>query len=359
MKNHLVYLLFIFTSLVRADDSRDELIVQTVLKLESFNYDESSDKVKASINRYLNRNLGKGDYFALVEKFAIKDQLVNLTSLSTGDEVNPEAIGLLVKLGGEVAISKSLEVKGESRIKFIKALGTVNSPIAVKALSAVIQNKIDVDANNAATSLTKTSLGQLEIMELIGDKKISSKLVEKILPGLVSSADPEVRKMALKINDNNKGKISLKKYNIKSLITKRGSVTKGKQVYMKACFTCHKSGDIGIDFGPALTEIGDKLAREAMYVSIIDPNEAISFGYEGFNVKTKSGSTLVGYIISDSDDELVMKVPGGVSVTTKKSEIFSKDKIDGSLMPEGLIASITEEELVDLVEYLMTLKKDK
>ena len=37
--------------------------------------------------------------------------------------------------------------------------------------------------------------------------------------------------------------------------------------------------------------------------------------------------------------------------------IFSKDKIDGSLMPEGLIASITEEELVDLVEYLMTLKK--
>ncbi len=357
MKNHLVYLLLIFTSLARADETRDELIVQTVLKLESFNYDESSDKVKASINRYLNRNLGKGEYFTLVEKFSIKDQLENLTSLSTGDKGNPEAIGLLVKLGGEIAISKTLEVEGESRSKFIKALGTVNSPIAVKALSEVIQNKIDVDANIAATSLTKTALGQLEIIELIGDNKISSKLVKNILPELVSSADPEVRKMALKLNDNDNGKISLKKYNIKSLITKRGSVKKGKQVYIKACFTCHKSGDIGIDFGPALTEIGDKLAREAMYVSIIDPNAAISFGYEGFNIKTKSGSTLVGYIISDSDDELVMKVPGGVSVTTKKSEIFSKNKIDGSLMPEGIIASITEEELVDLVEYLMTLKK--
>ena len=357
MKNHLVYLLFIFTSLARADESRDELIVQTVLKLESFNYDESSDKVKASINRYLNRNLGKGDYFTLVEKFAIKDQLENLTSLSTGDKGNPEAIGLLVKLGGEIAISKTLEIKGESRIKFIKALGTVNSPIAVKALSEVIQNKIDVDANIAATALTKTALGQLEIIELIGDNKISSELVKNILPELISSVDPEVRKMALKLNDDNNENISLGKYNVKNLITKRGSVNKGKQVYMKACFTCHKSGDIGIDFGPALTEIGDKLAREAMYVSIIDPNEAISFGYEGFNVKTKSGSTLVGYIISDSDDELVMKVPGGVSVTTKKSEIFSKDKIDGSLMPEGLIASMTEDELVDLVEYLMTLKK--
>ena len=350
-------MLLIFTSLARADESRDELIVQTVLKLESFNYDESSDKVKASINRYLNRNLGKGDYFTLVEKFAIKDQLENLTSLSTGDKGNPEAIGLLVKLGGEIAISKTLEIKGESRIKFIKALGTVNSPTAVKALSEVIQNKIDVDANIAATALTKTALGQLEIIELIGDNKISSELVKNILPELISSVDPEVRKMALKLNYDNNENISLEKYNVKNLITKRGSVNKGKQVYMKACFTCHKSGDIGIDFGPALTEIGDKLAREAMYVSIIDPNEAISFGYEGFNVKTKSGSTLVGYIISDSDDELVMKVPGGVSVTTKKSEIFSKDKIDGSLMPEGLIASMTEDELVDLVEYLMTLKK--
>lgn len=357
MKNHLVYLLFIFTSLARADESRDELIVQTVLKLESFNYDESSDKVKASINRYLNRNLGKGDYFTLVEKFSIRDQLQNLTSLSIGDKVNPQAISLLVKLGGRMAVSESLDVNGESRIKFIKALGTVNSPVAVKALSEILQNKIEIDVNTAATALTKTALGQLELIELIGDNKISSKLVKNILPDLVSSADPEVRKMALKLNDNNNGKISLKKYNIKSLMTKRGIVKKGKQVYMKACFTCHKSGDIGIDFGPALTEIGDKLAREAMYVSIIDPNEAISFGYEGFNVKTKSGSTLIGYIISDSDDELVMKVPGGVSVTTKKSEIFSKDKIEGSLMPEGLIASISEEELVDLVEYLMTLKK--
>ena len=357
MKNHLVYLLFIFTSLARADESRDELIVQTVLKLESFNYDESSDKVKASINRYLNRNLGKGDYFTLVEKFSIRDQLQNLTSLSIGDKVNPQAISLLVKLGGRMAISESLDVNGESRIKFIKALGTVNSPVAVKALSEILQNKIEIDLNTAATALTKTALGQLELIELIGDNKISSKLVKNILPDLFSSADPEVRKMALKLNDNNNGKISLKKYNIKSLMSKRGIVKKGKQVYMKACFTCHKSGDIGIDFGPALTEIGDKLAREAMYVSIIDPNEAISFGYEGFNVKTKSGSTLIGYIISDSDDELVMKVPGGVSVTTKKSEIFSKDKIDGSLMPEGLIASISEEELVDLVEYLMTLKK--
>ena len=119
----------------------------------------------------------------------------------------------------------------------------------------------------------------------------------------------------------------------------------------------HKAGDVGIDFGPALTEIGDKLAREAMYLSIIEPNQAISFGFEGYSVKTKTGLTLIGYITSESANELVMKVPGGVTVTTNKSDIISKVPINGSLMPEGLVDSMSKQELVDLVEYLMTLKK--
>jgi putative heme-binding domain-containing protein len=126
---------------------------------------------------------------------------------------------------------------------------------------------------------------------------------------------------------------------------------------MKSCFTCHKAGDIGIDFGPALTEIGDKLAREAMYLSIIKPSQAISFGYEGFNIKTKNGLALIGYITSDSDKELVVRVPGGALIPTAKSDILAKTAIKGSLMPEGLVSTMTENELVDLVEYLMTLKK--
>ena len=144
---------------------------------------------------------------------------------------------------------------------------------------------------------------------------------------------------------------------LKDLVSLRGDVKKGGIVYLRACFTCHKVGEKGIDFGPALTEIGDKLAREAMYVSIISPSQAISFGYEGFTVKTKKGATLIGYIVSDADNELTMKVPGGAAVSTQKSEIESRVPLSVSLMPSGLVATMTKDELVDLVEYLMSLKK--
>ena len=112
-----------------------------------------------------------------------------------------------------------------------------------------------------------------------------------------------------------------------------------------------------IDFGPGLGEIGDKLAREAFYESILDPSGAISFGYEGFVVATKAGASYVGFVASDGESELGLKVPGGALVTLKREEIASQTPLPVSLMPAGLAATMSQAELVDLVEYLTTLKK--
>ena len=110
-------------------------------------------------------------------------------------------------------------------------------------------------------------------------------------------------------------------------------MTNGHAVYAKICFACHKVNDEGIDFGPALSEIGSKLPKEALYASIIDPNAAISFGFEGWEVKTKKGDTYVGMVAGETDAELSLKTPGGVIVKTPKSEISARKKMDISLMP--------------------------
>jgi hypothetical protein len=43
--------------------------------------------------------------------------------------------------------------------------------------------------------------------------------------------------------------------------------------------------------------------------------------------------------------------------TVLKEKIQSRTKLESSLMPSNLQATMTEQELVDLVEYLITLKK--
>jgi putative heme-binding domain-containing protein len=144
---------------------------------------------------------------------------------------------------------------------------------------------------------------------------------------------------------------------IAELAKRTGDPAKGQLVFMSYCFTCHQVNGVGIDFGPALSEIGSKLAREAIYDAILNPSAAISFGFEGFEVKTKTGDTFIGMVASDTADELALKVPGGVIQKTPKSGILSKTPLGVSLMTPGLQTVMEESQLVDLVEYLAGLKK--
>ena len=102
-----------------ADEARDALIVQTVLKLETFDYEKSSEKVKGSIQRYLKKNLGSEVYFNLVDRFSIISQRDNLINLSADETVNSRAVALLEKLGGVESINKGLKLNGDKRTKTI------------------------------------------------------------------------------------------------------------------------------------------------------------------------------------------------------------------------------------------------
>ena len=57
------------------------------------------------------------------------------------------------------------------------------------------------------------------------------------------------------------------------------------------CVTCHKVGTTGYDFGPTLTEIGSKFPKEGLLDAIVHPSAGIGFGYEGWELKMKDGSS--------------------------------------------------------------------
>ena len=126
--------------------------------------------------------------------------------------------------------------------------------------------------------------------------------------------------------------------------------------FQKFCFACHKAGDLGIDFGPGLSEIGDKLPKSELLLAIVKPNAGISFDYEGWTIETKQGSVLAG-IVTESDEGLTVRMAGGVSQKVKNSDVAKRTKMKISLMPEGLHLAMSESELIDLVEFLSALKK--
>lgn len=144
------------------------------------------------------------------------------------------------------------------------------------------------------------------------------------------------------------------------LLQRTGDPANGAAVFRRdnvGCIKCHQVRGEGIDFGPNLSEIGTKLGKDALYESILDPSAGIAFGYEAWEIELKNGDEAYGLISSETEDEITVKAVGGVTTRYKKSDIANRTKQKLSIMPAGLQQNMSAQEIVDLVEYLASLKK--
>ena len=137
-------------------------------------------------------------------------------------------------------------------------------------------------------------------------------------------------------------------------------IAKGKAIAERAessCVTCHRIGAVGADFGPGLSEISAKLPKEAIYDAIVNPNAGVTMGFETTQLALKDGGAAMGFVRSETAQEVVLALPGGATQKFAKANIAKRDKLATSMMPSGLNQAFTQDDLVNLVEYLASLKK--
>lgn len=143
------------------------------------------------------------------------------------------------------------------------------------------------------------------------------------------------------------------------LLAMTGDVTRGAEVValpQTACLLCHKVGERGVDFGPALTEIGNKLSREGLFEAILDPAASISHGYKGMQITLKAGGARTGFLVSETGTEIGLREPSGIVTRIPLVEIEKREELPGSMMPAGLDRAMSAAQLADLVAYLASLK---
>ena len=141
-----------------------------------------------------------------------------------------------------------------------------------------------------------------------------------------------------------------------------GNPVAGKKVFessVTGCVACHRVGDVkpaGFEKGPELTAVGAGLQIELIVESIIWPKRQIKEGYEATTLTLDLGDTISGYVIGDSNGVTrIRDVASGKVVEVANNSIEQRAKM-GTLMPEGLTAYLSDEELRDLVAYLASLK---
>jgi len=131
----------------------------------------------------------------------------------------------------------------------------------------------------------------------------------------------------------------------------------GKNMFAATlCKTCHAMRGEGGAIGPDLTQLGTRFSAEDMIVHILDPNKEISDQYAATVFEMADGKSITGTIINENEKEITLSqnpFSPNITRTISKSDVKARKRSTVSLMPPGLIYTLGEDELKDLVAYLV------
>jgi len=136
---------------------------------------------------------------------------------------------------------------------------------------------------------------------------------------------------------------------------KGGNPDNGRHVFRRICANCHKVGSEGAELGPDMTKVASRLVPYKLVESLVDPNADVDEKYLSTLVITDDGRSITGLLVSETPEELVIydgKDRRKIPVAT----IEERAKLKQSSMPEGLAATLSPNELLDVVEFMRTLK---
>ena len=347
-----------------AQRAQDATIVETVLRIEGFDLNSSS-KAKAAVLRYLRTQRGTPRYLELVERFELREtagELLKLAIEKPADTVGVGAARLLLKFEQTKLFKKVIDGKDQTAaIAVVTALGHVgNNDSMALVLPLVTAADRGLPIRSAAAIAVGRNLnGQRELLALVVAKKLPADLNFSVANILHASLDEQIRAQAIKLLKLPQAAGSKPLPPVSVLVKLRGNAARGKVLFAgkATCAKCHTAGGAGKEVGPDLSEIGGKLSREAMYTSILDPSAGISHNYETYLLATVDGNVLSGILLSRTQESVTIKTAEGIvrSIPADQIEEIKKQKI--SLMPAGLVKALTRDDLVDVVEYLRTLKK--
>ena len=204
-----------------------------------------------------------------------------------------------------------------------------------------------------AQAMAENAIGGQMLLSMRAENILPSELFPEVEALIFNNPDLGVRVQAANYF---KKPGSGKTYPISAIAKMKGNTLSGDSLFSKNCSSCHRIKNKGMAIGPDLSNIKNKFQREALLDAIVNPNAGIVFGYEAWLITTKSRDSFFGFLLADGAQAVGIKDLSGVKHTIPTSTIASRQKQSNSLMPEPSSLGLTDQNLADVVEYLMMIK---
>ncbi len=125
--------------------------------------------------------------------------------------------------------------------------------------------------------------------------------------------------------------------------------------FVTSCAACHRFDNYGGDIGPDLSSVNRRFSTRGLVEKIIDPNILVSDQYSSSVVTLRDGSSITGLVLERGENlEIYTRDPAAEPTVISRNEISSVEHSSVSQMPPGLINPLNDDELRDLIAYIMS-----
>ena len=342
---------------------------------------------KSSVDRLLK---GFEEAFQGRSLAGIPDELVSALAKSGGGslalrfrQAQPDAVAEAIQLMQDVNAkpevrSQLIEICGQVHTEELRSvlLGVVrneqNSSVLATAFSA-LQNydEADIaadvasrfsalpeDAQLAAEALlVSRTVWSKELLAAIdagtiGKEKITNSALRKMLMHGDDSIDTAIKKHWGEIAGLSPAQVQAEISRLQSVLgAGSGNPRTGKKLFMQNCGRCHLLFDEGGRIGPDLTPFArDNMER--MLISVVNPSLEIREGFENYVVVTIDGRVLNGFLADKDNQIVILRGVDGQNIILKKDDIDEMRVVPQSVMPEGALKLLNEQQIRDLFAYL-------
>ena len=139
---------------------------------------------------------------------------------------------------------------------------------------------------------------------------------------------------------------------------RKRNFSRGRELFgAVGCYNCHRFDTEGGAVGPDLTGVGARFSPRDLLESVVDPNKEISDQYGAILVTKNDGDVVIGRVANLNDDTLMiatdMTDPNAFA-NVKRKDVKSIEPSKISPMPEGLLNTLQQEEILDLLAFTLS-----
>jgi len=245
----------------------------------------------------------------------------------------------------------------------LRSLAAYDDPATPEVILKQYQMYSPIEREDAIATLASRAAWARALLDSVGRGQISRRDLSVSIARQLQAfgdrkIDEQLEKVWGKVQPTSNAKAGLvTKY--KSLLAspadQPADLSRGRVVFNRTCVACHRMYDSGGDVGPDLTG-SDRANADYILENVLDPSAAVSRDYTLTNLATTDGRLIAG-IVREQNNASLMIQTANERIVVPREDIEALKPSTASMMPEGQLETLSNQEIRDLFAYLASIKQ--